>query len=118
MQCDRCGERLIEIDRYGERLTGCIECNQGAANELRLLFRSPLRTFRLFEGLRSMVGKRVQFDEETWEALQAAMRDADMSFQDIADEAFADVLKKHKQPVGLKASLKKTKSPGNTGAVR
>jgi hypothetical protein len=28
MQCDRCGEHLIEIDRYGERLTGCIECNR------------------------------------------------------------------------------------------
>jgi hypothetical protein len=27
-------------------------------------------------------------------------------FQDIADEAFADFLKKHKQPVGLKAALK------------
>ena len=22
--------RFIEIDRYGERLTGCIECNRGA----------------------------------------------------------------------------------------
>jgi len=31
-----------------------------------------------------------------------------MSFQDIADEAFADVLKKHKQPVGLKASLRES----------
>jgi hypothetical protein len=28
MQCDRCGERLIEIDRYGEQLIGCIECNR------------------------------------------------------------------------------------------
>ena len=27
MHCDRCGERLIEIDRYGERLTGCVQCN-------------------------------------------------------------------------------------------
>jgi hypothetical protein len=27
MLCD-CGEQLIEIDRYGERLTGCIECNR------------------------------------------------------------------------------------------
>jgi hypothetical protein len=28
MLCDSCGEQLIEIDRYGERLTGCVECNQ------------------------------------------------------------------------------------------
>ena len=26
--CDKCGERLIEIDYYGERLTGCGECNK------------------------------------------------------------------------------------------
>ena len=27
MLCDRCKERLIEIDHYGDRLTGCLECN-------------------------------------------------------------------------------------------
>jgi hypothetical protein len=33
MQCDRCGEQLVEIiDRYGERLTGCIECNRWSSN--------------------------------------------------------------------------------------
>ena len=61
-----------------------------------------------------MVGKRVQFDDETWEAIVAIARDNGMSFQDVADEAFADYLKKHKQPVGLMASLKesvKTRSP-------
>ena len=31
-----------------------------------------------------------------------------MTFQEIADEAFADLLKKHKQPVGLMASLKES----------
>jgi hypothetical protein len=55
-----------------------------------------------------MVGKRVQFDDETWEALEAVMRDSDSSFQQLADEAFADLLKKRKQPVGLKASLKES----------
>ena len=25
--CDRCEQPLIEIDHYGERLTGCLECN-------------------------------------------------------------------------------------------
>jgi hypothetical protein len=30
------------------------------------------------------------------------------SFQELADEAFADLLKKHKQPVGLKAALKES----------
>lgn len=31
------------------------------------------------------------------------MRASDSSFKELADEAFADLLKKHKQPVGLKA---------------
>lgn len=25
--CDRCGSPLIQIDRYGDRLTGCLACN-------------------------------------------------------------------------------------------
>jgi hypothetical protein len=53
-----------------------------------------------------MVGKRVQFDDETWEAIEAVIRDSGTSFQKLADEAFADVLKKHKQPVGFMASPK------------
>ncbi len=27
MLCDRCEHPLIEIDHYGERLTGCLDCN-------------------------------------------------------------------------------------------
>jgi hypothetical protein len=56
----------------------------------------------------AMVGKRVQFGEETWEALSAVARDKGMSFQEPADEAFAEYLKKHKQPVGLMASLEES----------
>jgi hypothetical protein len=55
-----------------------------------------------------MVGKRVQFDDETWEAIQAVMRDSGSDFQELVDEAFADFLMKRKQPVGLKASLKES----------
>ena len=49
-----------------------------------------------------MIGKRVQFDDETWAAIDALARENGRSFQEIADEAFADFLKKHKQPVGLR----------------
>ena len=55
-----------------------------------------------------MPGKRVQFDDETWEAITAVARTKGTSFQELADEAFADLLKKHKQPVGLKAALKES----------
>ena len=55
---------------------------------------------------RSCPGKRVQFDDETWEAITAVSRTKGKSFQELTDEALADLLKKHKQPVGLKAALK------------
>jgi hypothetical protein len=40
-----------------------------------------------------MPGKRVQLDEESWAALDLLARDRMMTFQELADEAFADVLK-------------------------
>ena len=52
---------------------------------------------------RLMPGKRVQFDDETWQAIVAVARRRGVSFQDLVDEAFADLLKKHTQPVGLMA---------------
>ena len=57
-----------------------------------------------------MPGKRVQFDEETWAAIDAVARGKDKSFQELADEAFKDLLKKYRQPVGLKAALKESVS--------
>ena len=55
-----------------------------------------------------MPGKRVQFDDETWQAIDAVARGRGKSFQELADEAFKDLLKKHRQPVGLKAALKQS----------
>ena len=36
-----------------------------------------------------MVGKRVQFDAETWEAIEAVMSRDGLSFQELIDEAFS-----------------------------
>jgi hypothetical protein len=55
-----------------------------------------------------MVGKRVQFDDKTWAAIDALISEKGESFQDLTDEAFTDPLKKHHQPVGLKAALKES----------
>ena len=55
-----------------------------------------------------MPGKRIQFDDETWEAIEATIRDSGSNFQKRADEAFADLLKKRKRPVGLMQSLKES----------
>jgi hypothetical protein len=42
-----------------------------------------------------MPGKRVQFDEETWNALDLLARDRMQDFQQLAEEAFSDLLRKH-----------------------
>ncbi len=51
-----------------------------------------------------MVGKRVQFDDETWEAIVALSRRKGKTFQQLTEEAYADLLNNYKQPVGLMAS--------------
>lgn len=55
-----------------------------------------------------MPGKRVQFDDETWQAIDAVARGKGKTFQQLADEAFKDLLEEHRQPVGLKAALKQS----------
>jgi hypothetical protein len=57
-----------------------------------------------------MPGKRVQFNDETWAAIDALAHDRGVSFQDLVDEAFGDLLKKYRRPVGLKAALKESVS--------
>jgi hypothetical protein len=51
MQCDSCGERLIEIDRYGERLTGCIECNRWRSSQSVFIVELSIEDF---EALRKL----------------------------------------------------------------
>jgi len=55
-----------------------------------------------------MPGKRVQIDNESWAALDLLARDRMMTFQELADEAFADLLKKHGRPVDLRAALRRS----------
>lgn len=59
-----------------------------------------------------MPGKRVQIDDETWAALDLLARDRMMTFQELADEAFADILKKHGRPVDLRAALRQSAGVG------
>jgi hypothetical protein len=55
-----------------------------------------------------MPGKRVQIDEETWHGLVLLARDRMMTFQELADEAFSELLKKYDRPVTLQAALRKS----------
>ena len=60
--------------------------------------------------LRVQWSESASIDDETWEAIEALMRDSGSSLQELSEEAFADLLKKHKQPVGLMASLKESEA--------
>jgi hypothetical protein len=55
-----------------------------------------------------MPGKRIQIDDETWPVLDLLARDRSATFQELADEAFADLLKKYDRPVTLKAALRRS----------
>lgn len=54
------------------------------------------------------VGKRVTFDRETWNTLDLMARDRMMTLQELADEAFRDLLKKHGRPTDLRSALKQS----------
>jgi hypothetical protein len=55
-----------------------------------------------------MPGKRVQLDEEAWRQLDLLGRDQMKDFQELADEAFRDLLKKYGRPVDLKDALRRS----------
>jgi hypothetical protein len=54
------------------------------------------------------IGKRVAFDRATWMALDLYARDSMKTFQELADEAFADLLVKHGRPTDLKDALRRS----------
>jgi hypothetical protein len=55
-----------------------------------------------------MPGKRVQFDDDTWYQLNLLGHDQMKDFQELADEAFRDLLKKHGRPASLKEALRRS----------
>ncbi len=52
--------------------------------------------------------KLVEFDAETWQALDLLGRESMKTFQELADEAFRDLLHKHGRPTDLKAALRQS----------
>ena len=57
--------------------------------------------------------KLIEFDEETWQALDLLARDSMTSWQELADEAFRDLLKKHGRPTDLRAALRQSMTRSN-----
>ena len=52
--------------------------------------------------------KLIAFDDDTFDKLKQLGRDRMATIQELADEAFADVLRKHGIPVDLKDALRKS----------
>jgi hypothetical protein len=58
-----------------------------------------------------MARKLIGFDTETLQALELLSSDTGRSLQQLADEAFADLLAKHHRPRTLKDALKQSARP-------
>jgi hypothetical protein len=52
--------------------------------------------------------KLIAFDDDTFDKLRQLARDRMATFQELADEAFADLLKKHGIPIDLRDALRKS----------
>ena len=52
--------------------------------------------------------KLIAFDEDTLDKLTQLGRDRMATIQELADEAFADLLRKHGVPIDLKDALRKS----------
>ena len=56
----------------------------------------------------NQVRKRIAFDVETWQALHRLSLDSAKSLQELAEEAFRDLLKKNHRPATLRDALKQS----------
>jgi non-homologous end joining protein Ku len=65
-----------------------------------------------------VVRKLIAFDDDTFDKLKQLGRDRMATIQELADEAFADVLKKHGIPIDLKDALRKSASLSKTATPK
>jgi hypothetical protein len=64
------------------------------------------------------VRKLIAFDDDTFDKLKQLARDRMGTIQELADEAFADLLKKHGIPTDLKDALRKSASLAKSPAQK
>jgi hypothetical protein len=74
---------------------------------------------QVFERI-DMPAKRVIIDGVVLQALTVLGHDLGKDFQELTEEAYSDLLKKHRRPVGLKAALQQSlrQAPANDGSQR
>jgi hypothetical protein len=67
-----------------------------------------------------MPNKRVHLDTAVLQQVELLGRDVGKSFQELTEEAFGDLLKKHHRAIGLEAQLKASlrRLPANDGGRR
>src|SRR5580692_3663808 len=70
--------------------------------------RCPLFGIVLERYGRQRLRKLIAFDEDTFDKLKQLARDRMATIQELADEAFADLLKKHGIPIDLKEALRRS----------
>jgi uncharacterized protein with von Willebrand factor type A (vWA) domain len=79
---------------------------------------SPASAHRHPSGDRFAMRKLIAFDDDTAAKLKQLARDRMATFQELADEAFADLMKKHGIPIDLKDALRKSaRDSGATAKV-
>jgi len=54
------------------------------------------------------IRRRIAFDPATWHALDRLAKDRMETIQELADEAFRDLLKKHRLPTTLREMLRES----------
>jgi hypothetical protein len=61
------------------------------------------------------VGKRIRFERSTWNAVEQLRRDQMKDLDEVTEEAFRDLLKKHGRSADLREALKLSarRSPAN-----
>jgi hypothetical protein len=66
----------------------------------------------------SRLRKLIAFDDDTLDKLTQLARDRMATFQELADEAFADLLKKHGIPIDLRDALRKSAGISKVATAR
>jgi non-homologous end joining protein Ku len=62
--------------------------------------------------------KLIAFDDDTFDKLTQLGRGRMATLQELADESFADLLKKHGIPIDLKDALRKSASASKQAAAK
>ena len=81
-----------------------------------LLEQSPSTAIKPVAETRQRVRKLIAFDDDTFDKLKQLGRDRMATIQELADEAFTDLLRKHNISIDLKDALRKSAAEPKTSA--